>query len=149
MPATRVGGSGRPGGPSCVTAGRAGTAPGSPRALPTAAAEAATRRVVMRPARSNCPPRSTASASATARPPFRRAPLVRGPAGGAVLRLQGRAVGHLVQPTAHGLPPADARGLAHENEESGLEGVLGVRLRAQDAAADVEHHAAVPPRQQL
>src|SRR5262249_2405546 len=43
--------------------------------------------------------------------------------------------------------PPQRRRLAHEDEEGGLEGVLGVLCVAQDAAANAQHHRPVPHEQ--
>src|SRR5262249_25568077 len=57
------------------------------------------------------------------------------------------AVGDAVQPAADLLPRRDRGGLADEDEERGLEGVLRVVDVADDAPADVEHHRAVAAHQ--
>ena len=67
----------------------------------------------------------------------------RPPPGGGPPRLQRRLVGDPVQPVADHLPRRDGRRLADEDEEGGLEGVLGVVV-AQQAAAHAPHHRAVP-----
>jgi hypothetical protein len=56
-------------------------------------------------------------------------------------------VGHAVQPAAQGLRCPQRAGLADQDEEGGLEGVGGVGLVLQDAAADAQDHGAVPPDQ--
>jgi hypothetical protein len=52
-----------------------------------------------------------------------------------------------VQPAGQRVGLAYRSGLSSEDEEGGLEGVLGVGLVAQDAAADVQDHRAVPPQE--
>jgi hypothetical protein len=61
----------------------------------------------------------------------------------------GDPIRHLVEPARDGLPFADGTGPARQDEERGLKGVLGILFLTQDAAAEVEHHRAVPPHQQL
>ena len=58
-------------------------------------------------------------------------------------------MGDAVEPVADLLGPPDRRGLANEDEEGGLEGVLGVVMTAEYSSADAPHHRAVPPRQGL
>jgi hypothetical protein len=69
--------------------------------------------------------------------------LLRTPPGHRSPSLQGRPVGHTVQPGPEARPLVDRRRPADEDEEGGLEGVLGVVIVAQDATADPEHHRAV------
>jgi hypothetical protein len=64
--------------------------------------------------------------------------------GGVGLGPDRQAVGDLVQPVAHGLGLADRVGLAGEDEEGGLESVLGVVQAAEHAPADAQDHGAVP-----
>jgi hypothetical protein len=54
-----------------------------------------------------------------------------------------QAVGDAVQPAADRLAASDRRGLARQDQEGGLEGVLGIVGVAEDAAADAEHHRPV------
>jgi len=67
----------------------------------------------------------------------------RPPPGGGPPSLERRLVGDPVQPVPHRLPAGDGRRLADEDDEGGLEGVLGVVV-AQLAAADAPHHRGVP-----
>jgi hypothetical protein len=73
---------------------------------------------------------------------------VRRPAGRG-LRPQGGPVGDPAEPARQRRAPADRAGLARQRQEGGLESVLGVRLVAQHAPADVQHQALVPPDEQL
>ena len=52
-----------------------------------------------------------------------------------------------MQPVAEDGPRSERGGLADQDEERGLEGVLGVGVVAQDAAADAQDHRAVPAHQ--
>ena len=65
--------------------------------------------------------------------------------------VQGRLIGDAVQPAAQRQRPrrlaAQPPGLAGQQDEGGLEGVLGVGPPAQHAAASAQHHRAVPPHQ--
>ena len=65
-----------------------------------------------------------------------------GPAGA-----QGGPAGHAVKPVAQDGARGERSGLAGQDEEGGLEGVLGVGLVAQHGPADVEHHRPVPVQQ--
>ena len=56
-------------------------------------------------------------------------------------------VSHLVEPASYRLTLADGSSLADKDEEGGLEGVLGILLMIQDAAAYVEDHGSMPPNQ--
>src|SRR5947209_3105869 len=78
---------------------------------------------------------------------YRRAGLVLLPRGGLRPRLEGSAVGDPVEPASDRYCLADRPRLAGEDEERRLEGVLGVGLVAQYAAADVEHHYPVTAQQ--
>src|SRR6516162_8454399 len=60
---------------------------------------------------------------------------------------ESRSVGHAMQPVAYVSAGDDRRGLADENEKRCLEGILGICLVAQDAAADAEDHGTMPPHQ--
>src|SRR5262249_47787711 len=64
-------------------------------------------------------------------------------------RPQGDPVGDRVQPAAHRLALADGAGPPHQRQERRLEGVVHVPGVAEDAAADAQHHRAVPPDEQL
>ena len=66
-----------------------------------------------------------------------------GPPGAAAGGLQGDQVRHPVQPAGERLA-SDGRGRRGEGEEHGLEGVLGVGVAAEPAAAEREHHRPVP-----
>ena len=70
-----------------------------------------------------------------------------GAAGPGRQRFPRRAAGHAVEPAAHERAVAQARGLAREDEEGGLEGVLRILLVAEHAPAEVEDHRPVPPHQ--
>jgi hypothetical protein len=63
--------------------------------------------------------------------------LVLAPLGQRCSRLEGRPVGNAVQPTAQGRCLPDRTRIASKNEESGLEGILGVRLAGPCCPADV------------
>jgi hypothetical protein len=56
-------------------------------------------------------------------------------------------VGDAIQPVGEQLAAAKGRRPADENQEGGLEGVLGVGRVPQDAPADAPDHRAVPPHQ--
>jgi hypothetical protein len=58
-------------------------------------------------------------------------------------------MGDAMQPVADLGPGEDGSGAADEDQEGGLEGVLGVGLVAQDAAADTQDHGAVTAQQGL
>jgi hypothetical protein len=72
-----------------------------------------------------------------------------GAEGEARAKAQGDPAGHSVQPAGERLTTADRPGLAHQGEESGLEGVLGIVGTIQDAVAGTQHQPLVPPDQQL
>ena len=65
------------------------------------------------------------------------------------LRSNRRAVGHLVEPVAQHLAIADRPGLADEQEERGLEGVLGVLRLVEHVPADAQDHRPMPPDERL
>src|SRR5262249_7249931 len=67
--------------------------------------------------------------------------------GGAVA--QRDAIRHLEQPAADRLTFADGAGLAGEDEEGGLEGVLGVVRVAKETQTEIEYHRPVPPDEDL
>ncbi len=54
-----------------------------------------------------------------------------------------RAQGHPVEPVAQQVGVADRAGLARQDEEDGLEGVLGVVSVAQELPANAQHHRAM------
>ena len=60
---------------------------------------------------------------------------------------QGHPVGDPVQPAGQGVPPADGRGPAGQDQEGGLHGVLDVLRAAQQRAAGRPDQPAVPARQ--
>jgi hypothetical protein len=62
-------------------------------------------------------------------------------------RLEGGLVGHAVEPVGDHLAGHDRVGLADQDEEGGLEIVLGIMTIPQDAAADTPHHRPMPPHQ--
>ena len=53
-------------------------------------------------------------------------------------------MGHAVQPVADLCSGPDGRRLADEDEESGLERILGVVVIAQNTAADAPDHSGMP-----
>jgi hypothetical protein len=55
----------------------------------------------------------------------------------------GDAAGNAEEPAAEGALTVEAGGFTGEDEEGGLEGVLGVLLVTQDAAAQAEHERSV------
>ena len=65
------------------------------------------------------------------------------------LRSYRRAVGHLVEPVPQHLAIADRPGLADEQEERGLEGVLRVLRLVEHVPADAEDHRPMPPDEHL
>jgi tetratricopeptide (TPR) repeat protein len=67
-----------------------------------------------------------------------------GAAGPPAERLAGRLVGHRAEPPGQQVGPADRPGPAEQHEEGGLESVVGVDRRAEDAAADGPDHRPVP-----
>src|SRR5262249_12258266 len=69
--------------------------------------------------------------------------LVAAAAGPGPPRLHGDAVSDPVQPAGDGTFLDDGAGLAGQDEERGLEGVLGVLFLAQETAADAHHQRAV------
>jgi hypothetical protein len=69
------------------------------------------------------------------------------PAGDLLPRAPRRPDRHPVQPVAQQVGVADRTGLAGQDEEDGLEGVLGMLRVAQDLAADAQHHRTVPAHQ--
>src|SRR5262249_54686399 len=56
-----------------------------------------------------------------------------------------RLMGDAVQPVRHHRWWHNGCGLASEDEKRGLEGVLGILMVGQDAAADTPDHRAMPP----
>jgi hypothetical protein len=67
--------------------------------------------------------------------------------GGHVFVPQGNPVGDAVQPAGHRLALADGGGAAGQDQEGGLESVLGVVLVVQDVPADAPHQPAVTVQQ--
>ncbi len=61
--------------------------------------------------------------------------------------LAGGAQRHAIEPGAEPVGVAERTGLARQDEEDGLEGVLGEMAIAQELAADAEHHRAMPGHQ--
>src|SRR5262249_23462959 len=59
----------------------------------------------------------------------------------------GGTAGHAVEPVADPLARPDGSGLAHEDEEGGLEGVLRVMSVTKQPAAHAQHHRPVPAHQ--
>ena len=53
-------------------------------------------------------------------------------------------MGDLAQPAAEAVLAPDRPSLADEDQEGGLEGVLGVVGVVEDRAADAQHHRPVP-----
>ena len=51
---------------------------------------------------------------------------------------------HLVEPGAQGVPDPERAGPAHQHQEGGLEGVVGVVLVREDRPADAQDHRPVP-----
>jgi hypothetical protein len=70
-------------------------------------------------------------------------PLAGAPPGVGGRGLPGGAAGDAVQPAAHRLALHDRPRPAGEDEEGGLEGVLGVLLVAEQAPADTQGHGPV------
>jgi hypothetical protein len=62
-------------------------------------------------------------------------------------RLEGDAIGHPMEPTAHGPALADFRRAAGQNQEGGLEGVLGVLVVVKDVLAHAQDERPVPLHQ--
>ena len=56
-------------------------------------------------------------------------------------------VGDAVQPVTNGLSGQKRRSLADQDEERGLEGVLGIVRIVEDTTADRQHHGAVTAHQ--
>ena len=56
-------------------------------------------------------------------------------------------MGHAVEPVRDLVPLPDGSRLAHQHQEGGLKGVLGVLVAAQDAEADAPDHRTVPAHQ--
>ena len=69
------------------------------------------------------------------------------PASQATPGLAGRAERHSMQPVAQQIGVADRAGLARQDEEHGLEDVLGEMSVAQELAADGEDHRTVSHHQ--
>src|SRR5262245_59405991 len=62
------------------------------------------------------------------------------PSGGLRPRLEGGTVGDAVEPASERCRLPNRTGVVGEDEAGGLEGVLGVGLVAEHAAADLQHH---------
>jgi hypothetical protein len=71
-------------------------------------------------------------------------PLPHPPPGGQRLRLEGRVGGDPVQPVGQQRARRDGSGLAGQDEEGGLERILGVVVVAEGTAADAPDQRAVP-----
>ncbi len=69
------------------------------------------------------------------------------PAGEPAAGLARRAEGHAVEPVAQQVGVSDGGGLSCQDEEDGLEGVLGVMAVAQELPADAQDHRPVPRHQ--
>ena len=67
-----------------------------------------------------------------------------GPAAAHRPRFQGNAVGHSRQPAAEGCGQADSAGVAHQDEERGLERVFDISRFAQNLTAGAQHSRAMP-----
>jgi hypothetical protein len=80
---------------------------------------------------------------------FDELPLTGNPPGPHLPRLPGRLAGRPVEPVGDRLARGDGRRPAHEDDERGLEGVFGVVLVAEDAAADAPHHRGVAAHERL
>jgi hypothetical protein len=63
--------------------------------------------------------------------------------------MSGGVLGNAVQPVGHTVPRYHGIRLARQDEEDGLEGVLGVVMIAEKPATDAEHHGAVAPNQRV
>ena len=71
------------------------------------------------------------------------------PFGGVAAGPGGHPAGHAVEPAAEPIAPADRAGPAGQDQECGLEGVLGVVGVAERAPADAPDHRPVPPQDRL
>src|SRR5262249_35075888 len=58
--------------------------------------------------------------------------------------LQSSAIGDAIKPVADFLARHDARRPPNQNQKSGLKGILGVRLMADDTSADAQNHRPMP-----
>jgi hypothetical protein len=74
-------------------------------------------------------------------------PLPPTPFGGHRPALQCRLVGDAVQPAADHLSRRNGSGLADEDKECGLEGVVGVVVVSQQPAAHAQDHRPMPAHQ--
>ena len=81
--------------------------------------------------------------------PLGRAAFLVAAPGGVRLDLERDPPGHAMQPAADGALDPDRPGLARQQEESGLEGVVGVVGVVEDAAADAQDHRPMPTDQGL
>src|SRR5262249_45390720 len=61
----------------------------------------------------------------------------------------GSLVSHAIQPSANHVPCQNGCGLAHQHQESSLEGILSVLVMAEQAAADAPDHRSVACNQSL
>jgi hypothetical protein len=82
-------------------------------------------------------------------PPGLKGPFSAALSGGGAASVQGQPGGDGPQPLVDRLAPGDDSGLAGQDQESGLEDVLGVVLVAQDAPANGQDHAPVAAHQGL
>ena len=64
-------------------------------------------------------------------------------------RLAGDAEGDAVQPGAHRLPAAHRGRPLGQDQEHGLEGVLGVRLVGHDRPAHIQYHRSVTAQERV
>jgi hypothetical protein len=69
------------------------------------------------------------------------------PVGGLGAEADGNSVSDLVQPTRHGFAIADRRGLPEQQQERGLESVLGVVFLPQSTATHAQDERAVASHQ--
>jgi hypothetical protein len=58
-----------------------------------------------------------------------------------------QAMGHLVQPTGHGIVADNRSGLAGQDKKRGLKSILGILQARQDPPAHSKHKTTVPPHQ--
>src|SRR5215469_8346174 len=77
-------------------------------------------------------------------PQLRRLPLVTRSPGPGRARGAGRAVTHAMKPARQRVGLADRARPAHQDQERGLKGVLGVVRVVQNTPTDAEDHRAVP-----
>src|SRR5262249_36322911 len=72
--------------------------------------------------------------------------LVSAPPGGGPFCVGGHTIRNSVKPAGQGLFLPDGSGLLGQDEEGGLEGVLGVVEAPEGAQADAQDHRPVPPQ---